>query len=78
MAHAASSVKAAKRLYVSRVFLPLSGDYHSPGKDGDALATQNGDNYVDGHARLLLGGANGIALRARFPGKAGNVRRVHL
>ena len=49
--------------------------------DDGAIDDQNADNdYYDGHARVLLSragstaAADSVLIRARFPGKAGNVR----
>ncbi|OGW38460.1 MAG: phage tail protein [Nitrospirae bacterium GWC2_56_14] len=59
--------EGGKRLYVSRVFLPL-GDSHEI--NGDGL-------YPDGHARASIpsdGGGDALGIRARFPGAAGNMR----
>ena len=67
--------EGGKRLYVVRVFKPLTDPY--PPSDFDT-ATLNSDNlYDDGHARVSFpsgGGANVIRVRARFPGAAGNTR----
>lgn len=67
--------EGGKRLYISRVFRPLAGNY-PPAEF--ATATQTTPNlYDDGHARAFIpsgGGTNAISVRARFPGTAGNVR----
>jgi phage tail sheath protein FI len=66
--------EGGKRLYVSRVFRPLSGEY--PPADFDAATLSNGV-YPDGHARKAVpasGGASALNVRARFPGAAGNFR----
>src|SRR5512147_2219024 len=70
--------EGGKRLYVERVFRPLTGTY-PPTSFGTAdTAPTSGASYQDGHARATLpdGGNDDTAihLRARFPGAAGNVR----
>jgi phage tail sheath protein FI len=66
--------EGGKRLYVSRVFRPLSGDY--PPEDFDAVTASAG-LFPDGHARRSVpdaGGAAALNIRSRFPGRAGNFR----
>ena len=67
--------EGGKRLYVSRVFKPLTGEFEPFTADNElAGATQSGNDYEDGHARLdptLLGG---LRVRARHPGAAANLR----
>ncbi len=59
-----------KRLYVSRVFRPLKGEYPTGKPENEA--TQDGSgNWEDGHARAIKGG---LAFRARYPGAYGNFR----
>ncbi len=63
--------EGGKRLYVSRIFKPLSGSY-PPTSFVDADAPSP---YVDGHARASIpatGGPSSIQFMARFPGVAGN------
>jgi phage tail sheath protein FI len=76
MWHAARAFfeEGGKRLYVSRVFRPLSGDY--PPEDFDAVVAVEGE-YPDGHARRSApsgGGGGALRVRSRFPGAAGNFR----
>jgi hypothetical protein len=69
--------EGGSRLYVSRVFAPLAGDYPPQdfGQASSAPKTVDPELYDDGHARAALGsGANGLQVRARFPGAAGNMR----
>ncbi|HYN85761.1 MAG TPA: hypothetical protein VER32_10930, partial [Pyrinomonadaceae bacterium] len=66
--------EGGKRLYVSRVFQPLSGEY--PPDDFDAVTATAGE-YPDGHARRSVpadGAAAAINVRSRFPGRVGNFR----
>jgi len=63
--------EGGKRLYLSRVFRPLSGSY--PPADL-ATATPGSPPYADGHARLAVGASPGFRIVARFPGTAGNLR----
>lgn len=64
--------EGGKRLYVSRVFRPLAGDY--PPADFDS-PTKLLAGYTDGHGRgSIAGGGATISVRARFPGAAGNLR----
>ena len=66
--------EGGKRLYISRVFRPLAGEY--PPADFDQVAEAAG-LYPDGHARRSLpaaGGAGALRVRSRFPGRAGNFR----
>ncbi|MBO0790155.1 MAG: phage tail sheath subtilisin-like domain-containing protein [Ktedonobacteraceae bacterium] len=61
--------EGGKRLYITRVFRPLSGEYPP---DFSVPATKSGTIYNDGHARADLGSS--VHIRARFPGAAGNIR----
>src|SRR3712207_1866919 len=67
--------EGGKRLYVSRVFQPLSGTY--PPEDFNKVALANGI-YPDGHGRRNVpaagDGTGALQIRARFPGAAGNFR----
>ena len=66
--------EGGKRLYISRVFRPLSGEY--PPEDFDAAVAVDG-LYPDGHGRRSLpaqGGSAALNVRSRFPGRAGNFR----
>ena len=66
--------EGGKRLYVSRVFRPLSGEY--PPENFDEVEIDEG-LYPDGHARRSLpaeGGGAALNVRSRFPGRAGNFR----
>lgn len=63
--------EGGKRLYISRVFRPLSGAYPS---DLAALAADVA-LLADGHARLLVGTApDQFRLLARYPGAYGNFK----
>jgi phage tail sheath protein FI len=69
--------EGGRRLYASRVFRQLNNaDYVDPGLQNNAEAEMDdsAQNYHDGHARADRGGTTGVNFRARFPGKAGNVR----
>lgn len=69
--------EGGKRLYVSRVFRPLSGEY--PPADFDDVTEAEG-LFSDGHARRSVpaggpaGAATSLNIRSRFPGRAGNFR----
>jgi phage tail sheath protein FI len=66
--------EGGKRLYVSRVFRPLTGTY--PPADFSAARQTAHGLYDDGHARATVpttGGAGELLVRARFPGDAGNM-----
>ncbi|MDT5267887.1 MAG: uncharacterized protein QOH49_73 [Acidobacteriota bacterium] len=70
--------EGGKRLYVSRVFRPISGTY-PPAGGFDSVTEDAGTHlYPDGHARALVpeigGGAGALRIRARFPGAAGRMR----
>lgn len=70
--HAARSFfeEGGKRLYVSRVFRPRSGNYPS-----DLSAAFAAAPYADGHARLLVGGSTDqFRIVARHPGAFGNLQ----
>ncbi len=62
--------EGGKRLYISRIFRPID---ESPGVEGDVLQATG---YVDGCGRALIGAsaANGLSIRARYPGAHGNLR----
>ena len=63
--------EGGRRLYVSRVFRPLSGAWPT-----DLTAAVAGPGpHADGHARLQLGTVgDGLRVVARHPGAAGNLR----
>ena len=67
--------EGGKRLYVSRVFRPVSGTY--PPDDFSKVALV-GTIFPDGHARRNVpaagDGTGALQIRARFPGAAGNFR----
>jgi phage tail sheath protein FI len=63
--------EGGRRLYITRIFRPLSGTY--PPEDFAAVKMVGG-LYEDGHARQTIGGENGLRVRARFPGAAGNFK----
>jgi len=63
--------EGGKRLYVSRVFRPLSGEY----PPADLSEAPSGSApYADGHARLTVGTAPAFRIVARHPGAAGKLR----
>lgn len=77
MWHAARAFfeEGGQRLYVARVFRPLSGAYPPANFDGAQLNQRQ--LYDDGHARGTLpvgagAGASQVWVRARFPGAAGS------
>jgi hypothetical protein len=79
--HAARAffTEGGKRLYVSRVFRPLQGDYAPIAPDDETdtptnLGSTGSPSYADGHARVARSSTGGIAIRARHPGAAGNLR----
>jgi phage tail sheath protein FI len=63
--------EGGKRLYISRIFRPLDGDY-PPNFDVTPNSIGTGDDlrWEDGHARAQFGD---IIIRARFPGAASNI-----
>ena len=62
--------EGGKRIYVSRVFRPLSGAYPS-----DLTAAFGSTPYADGHGRLAVGTApDAMRIVARYPGAAGNLQ----
>jgi phage tail sheath protein FI len=63
--------EGGKRLYVSRVFKPTSGDFEPIGDD-DAPPTAS-SAYADGHARVGTATTGGVHIRARHPGAAANL-----
>lgn len=68
--------EGGRRLYVSRIFKPLVGDYTPPGDNDDATPPSlNGSgSYDDGHARVQASQTGGVRVRARHPGAAANLR----
>ncbi|HEY0004492.1 MAG TPA: phage tail sheath subtilisin-like domain-containing protein [Pyrinomonadaceae bacterium] len=59
--------EGGRRLYISRVFKPISGEY-TPQQIRLNDATKV-SNYPDGHARAMIGtGTTALRIRARFPG----------
>ncbi len=66
--------EGGKRLYVSRVFKPLEGEYAPIGDDDDVTPPDLADEYDDGHARVDVADTGGLRVRARHPGAAGNLR----
>ena len=72
--------EGGKRLYISRVFKRLQGDYAPIGDTDDAGAATRVDQlYADGHARVDSAATGGVRIRARHPGAAANLRvRVSL
>jgi len=64
--------EGGKRLYVSRVFRPLSGSYPT---NLEESVTPTDDKYDDGHGRRVVGsGGDTFHIVARYPGAAGNLR----
>lgn len=63
--------EGGKRLYLSRVFRPLSGSYPPADLGADDPGSPP---YADGHARLDVGSSPGFRIIARHPGSAGNLR----
>lgn len=63
--------EGGKRLYLSRVFRPLSGSYPPADLGADDPGSPP---YADGHARLAVGSSPGFRIIARHPGAAGNLR----
>ena len=66
--------EGGRRVYISRVFKPIAGVY--PPVDYSSFSQSN-NKYHDGHARASIpsgGGRGALQIRARFPGKAGNIR----
>jgi phage tail sheath protein FI len=66
--------EGGKRLYVSRVFKPLQGEYTPFKDDDDDNPPAVADAYDDGHARVDTAKTGGVRVRARHPGAAGNLR----
>ncbi|MBA4175706.1 MAG: phage tail protein [Leptothrix sp. (in: Bacteria)] len=67
--------EGGKRLYVSRVFKPLTGEFEPfTAADELASAAMTGTHYQDGHARVDPSGLGGLRVRARHPGAAANLR----
>jgi hypothetical protein len=69
--HAAFFEEGGKRVYVSRVFRPLSGSY--PPADL-ATTTPGAKPYADGHGRISVGNSPRFRIIASHPGAAGNLR----
>ena len=66
--------EGGKRLYVSRVFKPGSGDFVPLGDGDDNTPPAVSSAYADGLARVDIAGTGGVRIRARFPGAAANLR----
>ena len=66
--------EGGKRLYVSRVFKPLSGDFIPFGDSDDVSPPAAAGPYDDGHARVDAAKVGGLRIRARHPGAAANLR----
>jgi phage tail sheath protein FI len=68
--------EGGRRLYVSRVFRPISGEYPPQGGFDSVALDPTTKLYPDGHARAIVPGpARGqLHIRARFPGAAGRMR----
>ncbi|MDP2006166.1 MAG: phage tail sheath subtilisin-like domain-containing protein [Rubrivivax sp.] len=67
--------EGGKRLYVSRVFKPLTGEFEPFSADDElASAAMTGSHYQDGHARIAPASLGGLRVRARHPGAAANLR----
>jgi Bacteriophage tail sheath protein len=62
--------EGGKRLYIARVFRPLTGDYPPDFDQPGVPAAPGSPLYADGHGRASFGGAE---FRSRFPGKASNL-----
>ncbi len=60
--------EGGKRLYISRVFRPLAGEY-SPASAATNVGSAEAPLWSDGHGRFASGT---VGIRARFPGAAGN------
>jgi len=63
--------EGGQRVYISRIFRPLSGAY--PPADL-TTSTPGSKPYADGHARLTVGSSPSFRIIARYPGAAGNLR----
>ncbi len=70
--------EGGKRLYVTRVFKPLGNDNYTPIAAADEMSvaapTGTPPRYQDGHARVTALLDQGLLIRARHPGAAGNLR----
>ena len=67
--------EGGKRLYVSRVFKPLTGEFEPFTADDElASAPMTATAYQDGHARIDPATLGGLRVRARHPGAAANLR----
>jgi phage tail sheath protein FI len=78
--HAARAffTEGGKRLYISRIFNPTSGQYPPDGGFDSVALNQTTKLYPDGHARAFIPGPEPdkgqLKIRARFPGAAGRMR----
>jgi len=74
--HAARSFfeEGGKRLYITRVFRPLSGAYPTVLTEKVGAVTATAPFYADGHARLAVGDPKAVRIVARYPGGSGNLR----
>ncbi|OGA80920.1 MAG: phage tail protein [Burkholderiales bacterium RIFCSPHIGHO2_01_FULL_63_240] len=66
--------EGGRRLYISRVFKPLTGDFTPIGDEDDLNPPTLADAYDDGHARVDVASTGGVRVRARHPGAAANLR----
>lgn len=66
--------EGGRRLYISRVFKPLTGDYEPIGDEDDLNPPTLADAYDDGHARVDASTTGGVRVRARHPGATANLR----
>jgi phage tail sheath protein FI len=68
--------EGGRRLYVARVFLPVSGEYPPDGGFDGVAINPTTNLYPDGHARAIVPGPKygQLHIRARFPGAAGRMR----
>ncbi|HYJ03856.1 MAG TPA: phage tail sheath subtilisin-like domain-containing protein [Chthoniobacterales bacterium] len=70
--------EGGKRLYISRIFRPLSGTEYPPNFDDPLPTPFPGEEsgsilWPDGHARAIF---NGTEVRSRFPGLASNLNVI--
>lgn len=69
--------EGGKRLYISRVFKPLQGDYSPIDDEMDTptnLGSGGAPRYADGLARVAHDRTGDVVIRARHPGAYGNLR----
>ena len=66
--------EGGKRLYISRVFKPTSGEFRPLGDNDDLAFPTVASAYADGLARVKTADTGGVRIRARFPGAAANLR----